>query len=169
MRWARTHFLQVQIRNVYVQVFQRKRPHCKDMSQEKAKRKGNVPRHAKGGQRTHHIEEAEVSIVHTLSDTKGGPKLTLEVVGRDLELDVDTGASVTVLPRHVYSQYLKHVQLQKSKIALRSYSGQPLVRRSGRGNRASPIRQSTHNGTNQCWSFMHLESPQYWEEIGSSR
>ena len=33
---------------------------------------------------------------------------------------------MTVLPHHVYSQYLKYVQLQKSKIALRSYSGQPL-------------------------------------------
>ena len=67
-----------------------------------------------------------MSTIHTLSNTKGGPKVTLEVAGRDLELDVDTGASVTVLPHHVHSQYLKHVQLQKSKIALRSYSGQPL-------------------------------------------
>ena len=67
-----------------------------------------------------------MSIIHTVSDTKGGPKVTLEVAGLDLELDVDTGASVTVLPQHVYSQYLKHVQLQKSKTAMRSYSGQPL-------------------------------------------
>ena len=44
-----------------------------------------------------------MSTIHTLSDTKGGPKVTLEVAGRDLELAVDTGASVTVLPHHVYS------------------------------------------------------------------
>ena len=99
---------------------------AKACRKKKQNEKETLPRHAKGGQRMHHIEEAEVSTIHTLSDTKGCPKVTLEVAGRDLELDVDTGASVTVLPRHVYSQYLKHVQLQKSKIALRSYSGQPI-------------------------------------------
>ena len=99
---------------------------AKACRKKKQNEKETLPRHAKGGQRTHHIEEAVVSTIHTLSDTKGGPKVTLEVAGRDLELDVDTGASVTVLPHHVYSKYLKHVQLQKSKIAVQSYSGQPL-------------------------------------------
>ena len=99
---------------------------AKACRKKKQSKKETLPMRAKGGQRTDHIEKAEVSIIHMLSDTRSGPKATLEVAGRDLELDVDTGASVTVLLHHVYSQYLKYVQLQKSKTALRSYSCKPL-------------------------------------------
>ena len=107
-----------------------------------------------------------MSIIHTLSDTRSGPKAVIEVAGRDLELDVDTGASVTVLLHHVYSQYLKYVQLQKSKIALRSFSCQPLR---VVGESTVQVRYGNRHTMGQMLVVHAPSKPQYWEEIGSSR
>ncbi len=52
--------------------------------------------------------------------------MTIEVAGRNVEMEVDTGASVSVAPTQIYSEVLSHVQLKKSTAQLQSYSGELL-------------------------------------------
>ena len=54
---------------------------------------------------------------------KGGVKITLKVAGSQIPMEVDTGATVTVIPISVYEQYLSHVQLHVSTMTLKTYSG----------------------------------------------
>ena len=42
-------------------------------------------------------------------------------------MDVDTGASVTVILTHIFSQFLTHVKLHTSKVKLQTYSGEALT------------------------------------------
>ena len=42
-------------------------------------------------------------------------------------MDVDTGASMTVIPAYIYKRFLTHVKLQKSRVKLQTYSGEPLT------------------------------------------
>lgn len=50
----------------------------------------------------------------------------MEVAGRELEMVVDTGATVTVIPTTVYRSVLSHVPLQSSTVQLQSYCGKQL-------------------------------------------
>ena len=53
---------------------------------------------------------------------KGGVTITLEVAGSQILMEVDTGATVTVIPISVYEQYQSHVQLHASTVSLKTYS-----------------------------------------------
>ena len=50
----------------------------------------------------------------------------MDVAGRQIELEIDTGATVTVIPTSTYQKYLKHIQLRPSTTRLHAYNGQPL-------------------------------------------
>ena len=77
---------------------------------------------------THQVEEdEEVSLICTLPEKSGSPKVQVEVAGTLLTMDVDTGASMTVIPTHIFSQFLTHVKLHTSKVKLQTYSGEALT------------------------------------------
>ena len=65
------------------------------------------------------------------------PKVTVEVAGAIVTLDVDTGTSMTVIPTYIYKRFLTHVKLQKSRVKVQTYSGEPLT---VRGEAYVPIR-----------------------------
>ena len=50
----------------------------------------------------------------------------MDVAGRQIELEIDTGAAVTVIPTSTYQKNLKHIQLRPSTTRLHAYNGQPL-------------------------------------------
>ena len=64
-------------------------------------------------------------------------KINMTVAGRELELIVDTGTTITVIPRETYEKQLSHVKLQSSNVKLQSYCGQTL---SVRGEAVVPVR-----------------------------
>ena len=66
-------------------------------------------------------------MIDTMTDKQSSPKVTVEVVGALLTIDVDTGASMTVIPSYIYNQVLTHVKLQKSRVKLQTYFGEPLT------------------------------------------
>ena len=41
-------------------------------------------------------------------------------------MEVDTGATVTVVPKEVYNRHLSHVKLQPSAVKLQAYNGERL-------------------------------------------
>ena len=52
--------------------------------------------------------------------------MTIEVAGRNLEMEVDTGALVSFVPTQMYNEVLSHVQLKKGTAQLQSHSGERL-------------------------------------------
>ena len=76
-------------------------------------------------QSTYQVDAEDVSLICSLSG-RGGVKVTIEVAGRNVEMEVDTGASVSVVPTQMYNEVLSHVQLKKSTAQLQSYSGERL-------------------------------------------
>ena len=66
-----------------------------------------------------------VGALHALSG-KGAVTVTVEVAGKDIEMELDTEATSTVAPTSLYEKHLKHVRLEPSSAKLQSYCGQPL-------------------------------------------
>ena len=75
---------------------------------------------------------------------KGGVKITLEVAGSQIPMEVGTGATVTVIPISVYEQYLSHVQLHASTVSLKTYSGGSLK---VKGEAIVPVRYGEQHAT----------------------
>ena len=76
-------------------------------------------------QSTYQVDAEDVSLICSLSG-RGGVNVTIEVAGRNVEMEVDTGTSVSVVPTQMYSEVLSHVLLKKSIAQLQSYSGERL-------------------------------------------
>ena len=74
---------------------------------------------------THQIDEDEVSLIFSLSD-KRGIDVKLHVPGTEIDMEVDTGATVTVIPKAIFEKRLQHVQLKPNRAKLQAYSGQAL-------------------------------------------
>ena len=87
-------------------------------------------------QATLQVEEEEVCSLYGLG-SQDAIKVNMTVAGRELELIVDTGATITVIPRETYEKQLSHVKLQSSNVKLQSYCGQTL---SVRGEAVVPVR-----------------------------
>ena len=54
---------------------------------------------------THQIDEDEASLIFSLSD-KRGIDVKLHVAGTEIDMEVDTGATVTVIPKAIYEKRL---------------------------------------------------------------
>ena len=74
---------------------------------------------------THQIDQEEESVLFLLT-SKGGVIVTMNITGSDIDMEVDTGATVTVIPTGVYQSSLSHVQLSSSSVHLQTYSGESL-------------------------------------------
>ena len=69
-------------------------------------------------QATLQVEE-EVCSIYGLG-SQDAIKVNMTVAGRELELIVDTGATIAVIQRETYEKQLSHVKLQSSKVKLQS-------------------------------------------------
>ncbi len=76
-------------------------------------------------QSAYQVDAEDVSLICSLSG-RGGVKVTITVAGRHVEMEVDTGASVSIVPTQMYNEVLSHVQLKKGTAQLQSYSGERL-------------------------------------------
>ena len=76
-------------------------------------------------QTTHHVDEKSLIVVYSISDDRG-VTVEMDIAGRQIKLEIDTGATVTVIPTSTYQKNLKHIQLRPSRTRLHAYNGQPL-------------------------------------------
>lgn len=51
---------------------------------------------------------------------------TLQVEGKEIQFEVDTGAELSMIPAAQYYSKLRHVELEPSSVILRQYDGTPL-------------------------------------------
>ena len=68
----------------------------------------------------------EVSAVQHVSPQVPRPMITVKVRGRAVEMLVDTGSGVSLIPYSLYQEKFVHVPLQESSIKLQGYGRQPL-------------------------------------------
>ena len=70
-----------------------------------------TPTKHQGKSRAMHKIDEDVSTFFSLS-SKEGVMVKINVVGVDVELQVDTGATITVVPTNIYKSQISHVHLQ---------------------------------------------------------
>ena len=68
----------------------------------------------------------EVSAVQHVSPQVPRPMITVKMRGRAVEMLVDTGSGVSLIPYSLYQEKFVHVPLQELSIKLQGYGGQPL-------------------------------------------
>ncbi len=109
-------------------------PVCRSGAKGQGNHKG--PHHK--AKKTHHIEgvhtETEESFKSELpifaSTVKHAPtkaiRVAVQVAGRTLYMEVDTGAAVSLIPESVYRRRFAKIPLQPSRLELATYTGEPM-------------------------------------------
>ena len=62
----------------------------------------------------------------TVSDSRGKSKefiIPVAIVGKTVDMELDTGASVTIIPKSIWSDVLASKPVERTDVKLRSYSG----------------------------------------------
>ena len=101
---------------------------CK--GKKKPQKQGRHRRRPDGKQRTHFVEESAdqddvYAIYHLSSDRKKSLKVDLELCGRKNTMEIDTGASKTILNEATYGRLRDALgPLQTTKAALSTYTGE---------------------------------------------
>ena len=69
----------------------------------------------------YHLEDA------TLPKTSENPyKVTLTIEGKSVQMEIDTGASLSLVSEHTYQELWPTASLQKTAVKLKTYTGTPL-------------------------------------------
>lgn len=71
-------------------------------------------------------EETEQEVWHFVNTARSCYEVSLEVEGRPLQMQIDTGAAVTIVPEGVYKATFPHVKCTPSRVSLRTYTGEQL-------------------------------------------
>ena len=68
----------------------------------------------------------DVSSVNPLKQWKARKPMYVEVImeGQPIKMELNTGAAVSIMSYTMYKEKLAHIQLQKSTINLKTYTGQ---------------------------------------------
>ena len=66
--------------------------------------------------------------VHQVGSKKGSDVIwvTPQVEGRDLRMELDTGSAISAIPLRVYKQHYGQLQIKRTDILLKSYTGQQI-------------------------------------------
>ena len=119
----------------------------KDAKCHKCKKRGHIAKKCRNKQnsdsdktvksgayhkRAHYLEDSgsdedELFSIFSVGSVKTDPyKVNVRVNGKEIEMDIDTGASVTVFNEDTYRSLKQKAELSKVKGQLRTYLGQPL-------------------------------------------
>ncbi|KAJ8021906.1 hypothetical protein HOLleu_39239 [Holothuria leucospilota] len=74
------------------------------------------------------VEDPQDSLgLYTVTSKGRNPfNVTVTIDGKPLEMEVDTGASMTIIPEEVYQKQFGHVPLQSTSLQFKTYSGEKL-------------------------------------------
>ncbi|XP_048579360.1 uncharacterized protein K02A2.6 [Nematostella vectensis] len=110
-----------------------KRGHISDICMSSINRKKSTPSKTKP---THCVEqeisegeEDEIQCLHIFKcDTTSPPILVqVNIEGSPVSMELDTGSSVSIIPRNVYESTCKHLELKPAKVKLRTYGNEIIV------------------------------------------
>lgn len=72
-------------------------------------------------------EDSEHEVYHFVNMTHSSFDVNIQVEGKPLNMLIDTGAAVTVVPEHVYDSHFAHITCQPTRVKLRTYTGEQMV------------------------------------------
>lgn len=72
-------------------------------------------------------EELPLHQVTTSQNPNRGIKVMVEYAGTPLEMEVDTGAAVSIISEHQFKQNLAHLKLTKPSVRLTTYTGEKIA------------------------------------------
>ena len=112
-----------------------KRDECKfrNATCHACKRKGHIARICKSGVQILEDEEQDEDELEepidlmSIGSKKDGIFIPLTIEGRECELQLDTGASKTVITKSFYDRYCANVPLSKTKVVMKTYTNEPVV------------------------------------------
>lgn len=70
--------------------------------------------------------DSELDVYHVINTVRSGYEVQLNVEGRDLCMQIDTGAAVTLIPESVRLNAFPHVKCEPSRVTLKTYTGEPV-------------------------------------------
>nr|XP_037275696.1 uncharacterized protein K02A2.6-like [Rhipicephalus microplus] len=70
--------------------------------------------------------DSELDVYHVINTVRSGYEVQLNVEGQDLCMQIDTGAAVTLIPESVRLNAFPHVKCEPSRVALKTYTGEPV-------------------------------------------
>lgn len=71
-------------------------------------------------------EDTEHDVYHFINTTQSCYEVSVQVEGKPLIMQIDTGAAVTIVPESVYDSVFPHVKCGPAKMSLRTYTGEHL-------------------------------------------
>lgn len=72
-------------------------------------------------------EDFEHKVYNFINVTRSSYDVNIQVEGKPLNIQIDTGAAVTVVPEYVYDSHFAHVTCQPTKVTLRTYTGEQMT------------------------------------------
>ena len=72
------------------------------------------------------IEDPEHLPLYTMKEHRSSSpiKISLQINNQPLQMEVDTGAAVSLISQRTYQEYLSQIPLEKSDILLKTYTGE---------------------------------------------
>jgi len=91
----------------------------------KCSQKGHIASVCKSSKTVHHVEEIPNPELYNISTSSSeGLLVTMNVEGKDVRFQIDTGCGVSLVPFSVYKQFSDKVTLQSCDMKLRTYTGE---------------------------------------------
>lgn len=72
-------------------------------------------------------EDSEHEVYYFVNMTHSSFDVNIQVEGKPLNMLIDTGAAVSVVPEHVYDSHFAHITCQPTRVKLRTYTGEQMV------------------------------------------
>ncbi|XP_049527389.1 uncharacterized protein LOC119458790 [Dermacentor silvarum] len=70
--------------------------------------------------------DSEFDVYHVINTVRSGYEVQVNVEGKDICMQIDTGAAVTLIPESVKLNAFPHVKCEPSRVILRTYTGEPI-------------------------------------------
>ncbi|XP_049526602.1 uncharacterized protein K02A2.6-like isoform X2 [Dermacentor silvarum] len=70
--------------------------------------------------------DSELDVYHVINTVRSGYEVQVNVEGKDICMQIDTGAAVTLIPESVKLNAFPHVKCEPSRVILRTYTGEPI-------------------------------------------
>lgn len=90
--------------------------------------KNNLYMESHGAEMQDHVNPNVVSSIYNISDSKSDKPIMVDVIinGRELEMLIDTGASLSAISKKMYNELFSNVKVNEDNVILQSYSGEIL-------------------------------------------
>ena len=93
----------------------------------KCSQKGHIAKVCISAKAVHSLEEVNEELYHITSDATEGLFVNMDIAGRNVKFQIDTGCGVSIVPMSVYKLFSDRVTLKDCNMRLNTYTGEVLL------------------------------------------